>query len=46
MRDVAGAILADIFALYLKTKNFHAHERAPSAITTCCLTNRPNDSLP
>jgi starvation-inducible DNA-binding protein len=25
MRDVAGAILADTFALYLKTKNFHWH---------------------
>jgi starvation-inducible DNA-binding protein len=29
MRDVAGAILADIFALYLKTKNFHWHMTEP-----------------
>ena len=29
MRDVAGAILPDVFALCLKTKNFHWHiERA------------------
>ncbi len=29
MRDVAGAILADIFALDLKTKNFHWHMAEP-----------------
>ena len=29
MRDVAGAILPDVFALCLKTKNFHWHMSGP-----------------
>jgi DNA-binding ferritin-like protein len=33
-------LLADVFALYVKTKNFHWH------ITTCCSTNRPRRSSP
>ena len=50
-RDIAGALnalLADIFALYLKTKNFHWHMSAgrTSATTTCCSTSRPTRSSP
>ena len=32
VKDIAGAlnaILADVFALYLKTNNFHWHMRSP-----------------
>jgi starvation-inducible DNA-binding protein len=32
VRDIAGAlnlVLADVFALYLKTKNFHWHMSGP-----------------
>jgi hypothetical protein len=36
-------LLADTFALYLKTKNFHWH--SISAMTTCYSTNRQNRSL-
>ena len=36
------ALLADSFALYLKTKNFHWHVSGRiSATTTCCSTSRP-----
>ena len=42
--DIAGpmnAILADVFAIYLKTKNFHWHMSGPtSAITACSWTSR------
>jgi starvation-inducible DNA-binding protein len=42
-RDITGAmnaILADVFALYLKTKNFHWHMSGRIfAITIFCLTN-------
>ena len=44
-KDIAGAmnaILADVFALYLKTKNFHWHMSGPHfAIITCFSTNMP-----
>jgi starvation-inducible DNA-binding protein len=46
-RDIAGAmnaILADVFALYLKTKNFHWHVSGPHF--TYSLTNKPTKSSP
>ncbi len=40
--DALNGILADSFALYLKTKNFHWHVAGrTSAIITCCSTSRP-----
>jgi len=43
-KDIAGAmnaILADVFALYLKTKNFHWHMSGLTSVTIiCCSTNR------
>jgi hypothetical protein len=49
-RDISGAmnaILADVFALYLKTKNFHWHLSArSSATTTYYLMNSATNSLP
>jgi|GEM_PF-5958950 starvation-inducible DNA-binding protein len=42
-----NALLADVFALYIKTKNFHWHmEDRISATTTCCSMNRATRSLP
>ena len=45
VRNIAGALnslLADTFALYLKTKNFHWHISGHTfGITTFCLTSRP-----
>jgi starvation-inducible DNA-binding protein len=45
-RDISAAmngILADVFALYLKTKNFHWHMSVRTfAITTCFPTNTPS----
>ena len=39
-------LLADVFALYMKTKNFHWHMSGPySAITTCCWINMASKSL-
>jgi len=42
-KDITGAlneILADVFVLYLKTKNFHWHMSGRiSAIIICCWTN-------
>lgn len=47
--DIAGgmnAILADVFALYLKTKNFHWHmSGAHSATSICCSMSRPINSM-
>ena len=38
--------LADLFALYLKTKNFHWHVSGPHFATTICYsTSRPQRSL-
>ena len=35
-----NALLADVFALYLKTKNFHWHmSEHTSATITCCSTS-------
>jgi starvation-inducible DNA-binding protein len=43
--DIAAGlngIIADVFALYLKTKNFHWHMSGPLfATTTCCSTSKP-----
>ena len=43
--DIAGgmnAILADVFALYMKTKNFHWHMSGPHFRDYhCCSTSRP-----
>ena len=37
-----NALLADTFAFYLKTKNFHWHVSGPhSATTICCSTSNP-----
>jgi starvation-inducible DNA-binding protein len=39
VRDLAGALnilLADMFGLYLKTKNFHWHMSGPLSATTIC----------
>ena len=48
--DIAGAlnaILADVFAMYLKTKNFHWHMSGrTSATTTSCLTSTPTSFTP
>jgi starvation-inducible DNA-binding protein len=39
-------LLADVFALYVKTKNFHWHMGEPIfVITTCCSTSNPHKSL-
>ena len=47
MRDVAGAILPDVFALCLKTKKFHWRMSGPHFRDYhLLLTNRPNNSLP
>jgi hypothetical protein len=36
-----NGLLADLFTLYLKTKNFHWHVKGrSSAICTCCSTSR------
>ena len=49
-RDISGALtilLADMFALYVKTKNFHWHMSGPHFATiTCFLTNRVCKSSP
>jgi starvation-inducible DNA-binding protein len=49
-KDIAGAInalLADTFALYLKTKNFHWHMSGRiSATIICCSTSSPTRSSP
>ena len=40
-------LLADVFALYVKTKNFHWHMSGRRfAITTCCSTITPLRSSP
>lgn len=47
LTDALSALLADQFALYIKTKNFHWHCRGrTSATTTCCSTSRPSRFLP
>ena len=39
-------LLADVFALYVKTKNFHWTSAGGTfAITTCCSTSSPRKSL-
>jgi hypothetical protein len=47
-RDIAGglkALLADVFAIYLKTKNFHWHMSGLNAGTiTSCSTDRATRS--
>jgi starvation-inducible DNA-binding protein len=49
-KDVAGAmnaILADVFALYLKTKNFHWHMSGPHFRDYhLCLTSRRSSFFP
>src|ERR1700746_3670023 len=43
-KDIAGAmngILADVFALYLKTKNFHWHLSGPHFRDYHCLREEP-----
>jgi hypothetical protein len=48
-RDISAALnglLADVFALYMKSKNFHWHMSGPtSAIITSSWTNRPDRSM-
>jgi starvation-inducible DNA-binding protein len=40
-------LLADVFALYVKTKNFHWHmSGATFVITTCCWTSIPSKFSP
>jgi starvation-inducible DNA-binding protein len=40
-------LLADVFALYVKTKNFHWHMSGPiSGITTCSSTSKRSRSSP
>ncbi len=50
VQDIAGALkvlLADCFALYIKTKNFHWHMSGRiSATIICCWMNRLTRSLP
>ena len=51
VNDISAALtslLADTFALYVKTKNFHWHMSAArtSATITCCSTSRPTRSSP
>jgi starvation-inducible DNA-binding protein len=50
VKDISGAMnatLADVFALYVKTKNFHWHVSGPhSAITTCCSMSTPINRSP
>ena len=44
---VLRALLADVFALYVKTKNFHWHMSGSHfAIITCCWMNSPARYLP
>ena len=49
VKELSGALnlmLADFFALYLKTKNFHWHVSGRTfATTTCSLMIRPANSL-
>ena len=49
VKELSGAlnlILADFFARYLKTKNFHWHVSGPHfATTTCSLMIRPANFL-
>jgi starvation-inducible DNA-binding protein len=49
-RDISGALtilLADMFALYVKTKNFHWHMSGPHFRDyPCSLTNRVSKSSP
>ena len=49
-RDIAGALnalLADTFALYLKTKNFHWHVSGPHFRDfISCSTSKPTRSSP
>ena len=49
-RDISGALnalLADFFALYLKTRTFTGMCRGPIFATiTCFWTSRPTNSLP
>jgi starvation-inducible DNA-binding protein len=47
-RDVTGAmnaILADVFALYLKTKNFHWHMSGPNFRDYHLLLDKQGDQL-
>lgn len=45
--DSLNGLLADYFALYLKTKNFHWHVAGPQFRDLhCCSMNRPPKSLP
>jgi len=50
VKELSGALnilLADMFALYIKTKNFHWHYRGRiSATIIFCSTNRPTRSSP
>ena len=50
-RDISGALnalLADVFALYLKTKNFHWHVSGPAfpRLPSDASTSRPTRSSP
>ncbi len=41
VKEIAGAlnmVLADVFALYLKTKNFHWHMSGPTFAITICFS--------
>ena len=41
-----NAIMADVFTLYLKTKNFHWHMSGPHfRYIICCLTIKPTSYL-
>ena len=43
-----NALVTDVFALYLKTKNFHWHMKPAriSATIICCLTSTPTKFSP